>query len=362
MGVLGKFTKGTAQLAVVADKKYASSFVLSERAKLGWLEAYLHEGSGAYGATQEMAAVIYAHSGGNPAARLAQSLVVEVERGLLNRFIRFPLLDDVTLEPGTYWLGVHAGPGANVASLSYAATGAAQHDTDTFADGASDPWALPSDLTPTQTLAIYTDYQAVQVTRFDPDAWMTSTIRAFEEYIKTGLNQSWYDVRFSYPPADFVRDRVPLAKTLIHFEIEDMPETKLGFGEGVVNQRYDPVAQTVEKWHATPQEVRLSVGIWSSAESGGETTRMEAREDLSKLLSGPVAKGKMMEATDGVELLSFTGGRNLTDTINDSTVWRMVDMEVRLRVYQRTKAPVVGSIEQVEQEPGVEIDESVIIG
>jgi hypothetical protein len=40
----------------------------------------------------------------------------------------------------------------------------------------------------------------------------------------------------------------------------------------------------------------------------------------------------------------------------------MVDIELNLRVFSRFKHPETPTIEQVDQTPGVEIDEVVIIG
>ena len=69
-----------------------------------------------------------------------------------------------------------------------------------------------------------------------------------------------------------------------------------------------------------------------------------------------------MAHTDGVEILSFSGGQSVNDLINDLPVFRVVDIVLRVRVFSRTKKVPITFIEGVEQSPGVEIDETVIIG
>jgi hypothetical protein len=198
---------------------------------------------------------------------------------------------------------------------------------------------------------------------YNPDEPFVSFWRALKEFVTEGLDTALYDIVFGFPEAKELQRLVPLGKTLIHFEIDEMPEQRFGFGKAWVNEEFDeaPVYEVV--YHeARPHEIRMSLGIWASAESGGVTSRLEARQILDNLLNGPAAREDCMAATDGIEILSISGGRNFTDAVGDIPVWRMVDIELRLRIFSRKKTVPSKFIDEALQEPGVEIDETVIVG
>lgn len=201
-------------------------------------------------------------------------------------------------------------------------------------------------------------------TQFDPDKWVTSFFRALVNYAQPLLrhnNQDVYDVIESYPPLDELTTKVPLAKTLIHFDIEDMEQVFFGLGENIVFEEYRSATHDVESWEAHCHIVRMDVGVWASIESGGPSARLEARQDLDRIFNGPAARDNCMTATDGVEILGFTGGRFLTDAINDLPVFRIVDQELRVRVYSRTKV-LATAIESIDQDPQLSVGTEVLIG
>lgn len=197
---------------------------------------------------------------------------------------------------------------------------------------------------------------------FDPDKWATSFFRSFGDYIKSKLDLDIYDVVMSYPSVEKLTEMAPLPKTVIHFEIDDPKQVFFGFGDNIVNQVYNeaPVG-TVEEWEAHCHEVTLDVGVWASIESGGPSSRLEAREDLDKALNGPMAREACMTDTNGVEILTFTGGQFLPDKIGDLDVFRIVGMELRVRVYSRTRRVPVEFIESADQDPDLVIDGNVTI-
>jgi hypothetical protein len=206
------------------------------------------------------------------------------------------------------------------------------------------------------------------MTTFNPDLYLTTMWRSLKGYIDTALTDSLYEVILGFPsPTDLDR-LVPLEKTIIHFEIEDMPERPLGFGDNYVDYYRDetapPDGQTIEYWQAHEHMIDFDVGIWASAESGGVTARLEARQLLSQLFSGKKAYRDCMETTDGVHIQRFTGGRNLIDSHGDIPVWRMVDILLTVKVFSRVKitppVPYVGDIAQVDQEPELEISGELI--
>lgn len=200
------------------------------------------------------------------------------------------------------------------------------------------------------------------MTTFNPDAWLSSLTKALRDYAATKLDPDLYDLVMSWPSADEIASRMPLDKVIVHFEVAEPRQMFFGLGDNVVNATYDETAGTILEQEAHCHEVTLDVGVWASAETGGPEARLEAREILDSLFNGPTAFDACMAATQGVEIRRFSGGRNLNDAVNDVAVWRMVDIELIVRVYSRTLKVPQTFISQINQEPGIRIDDIVIIG
>lgn len=198
---------------------------------------------------------------------------------------------------------------------------------------------------------------------FDPDNWLVSLQRSLKSYVEANLDLTGvYELEMSYPSADEIAKKTPLPLTILHFEIDDPRLMPFGFGDNVVDGLYDENGGTVEEWEAHCHEVDINVGVWASVESGGVTARLVARQDLDKLFVGPAAREACLAQTEGIEILSFSGGLFVTDTINDLPIFRVVDATLRVRVYSRTRKQPVSFINDVGQSPGIEIDDTVIIG
>lgn len=204
-------------------------------------------------------------------------------------------------------------------------------------------------------------------TTFDPDKWTTSFFRALFNYTKAKLNitdvpaTDLYELVESYPDIDALTKKMPIPVTIIHFDIEDMDNVFFGLGDNVVRETYLPASLEVEEWEAHCHVVNIDVGVWASIESGGPPARLEARQDLDRVFNGPAARDDCMAVTDGVEILSFTGGRHITDAINDVPVFRVVDQQLRVRVYSRTKK-VGPAVEVILQNPQLTIQNQAVIG
>lgn len=204
---------------------------------------------------------------------------------------------------------------------------------------------------------------------FNPENWLVSTTRALEDYTLTKLGEilgrpaeDLYEVIMQFPGTilDLRMKKMPLEKTVIHFELDDTQEGVLGFGENIQQNNYDSALGNY------PQEagIRLldfDVGIWASDRSGGTTSRMETRQLLSQLFSGAQAIQNLRAATDGgdggIEIQGFSGGRGATDTINDVIVYRQLDSTLSVRVFSRTPKPTVPvpTIEAISQSPTLTI-------
>lgn len=81
---------------------------------------------------------------------------------------------------------------------------------------------------------------------------------------------------------------------------------------------------------------------------------MRVKETLALLFHGNDAQANLNAAVndgDGtIEILNFTGGRFITDRINDIDVYRLIDSSLDVRVFSRrplVATPVVPSIEEI---------------
>lgn len=201
--------------------------------------------------------------------------------------------------------------------------------------------------------------------KFNPDNFLPSTVRAIKELVLGQMiefgEEDIYDVQMSYPSVDHLRQMVPFHKTLIHFEVDEPATMFYGLGENITSVEYNTPAVTITQSEVSEKSLTFDVGIWASPESGGPSARLDARQILDKIFSGPYARKVCMEATDGVELLEFSGGRFISDTINDLPVFRAVDMTLRVRVFARRILAAIPYIEVVNLDPGLVIDGSVTV-
>ena len=203
---------------------------------------------------------------------------------------------------------------------------------------------------------------------YNPDLWAESMWRALKSYVTGLVDPKIYEVVFGYPSARDLDRLLPLDRTLIHFEIDDIPvERGLGLGDNYVEAILDettpaPPGKTVEYWEAREHHVDFDVGVWASAESGGVTSRLKARTLLTRCFSGTTAYRNCLATTDGIHIKAFSGGRNLVDSFGDIPLWRTVDISLMVQVFSRFKVPPVGYIDSATQAPAIEIGGVTISG
>jgi hypothetical protein len=180
----------------------------------------------------------------------------------------------------------------------------------------------------------------VSITQFDPVEWLVTATRSLGSYVTSKVNAATTDVEMSFPDTrDWTKD-TPLAKSLIHFEQDHMDSPVWGFGnpgKEVFTESPDG-GVTPAKWRvdeAQRHELNFDVGVWASAESGGATSRMRLVQLLANIFTVASAKQAMYDATGGLWVVSFTGGRNEIDRINDLPMWRALDMTLILRVFSK---------------------------
>ena len=108
--------------------------------------------------------------------------------------------------------------------------------------------------------------------------------------------------------------------------------------------------------------LNFDVGIWSSDRAGGLTTRLRAYAVLNNIFLGALAQEAVKRFTssgDGyLELMEFTGGRFITERVNDVNMYRTVDATLIIRVFSRTPRdmfPPAPAIEDIDQAPHLSI-------
>jgi hypothetical protein len=188
-------------------------------------------------------------------------------------------------------------------------------------------------------------------------------MRVLKQYVITTINApNVYDVVMEFPGSQLDEQAMPLKHTIIHFEIDDIREMPVGFGDTPHRWNYDATNQIVTPQWAHAHVINFDVGIWASDLSGGTTARMRARQHLTRLFAIPEGAERLRNYSDGddgvLDVLSFSGGRGVIDSVNDVRLFRMVDSTLEIRVYSRTpieSATAGPSIEEIDQAPGLTI-------
>jgi hypothetical protein len=219
------------------------------------------------------------------------------------------------------------------------------------------------------------------ITLYNPEKFLETAVRGLKDYAEEGFRKSvrddgenyvgdqLYEIIMEFPSTADVLRLVPLPKVLIHFEIDDIDDRILGFGDGIVVDNYDPLLMLHKPQEAGEHRINLDVGIWCSSRSGGLTARMRAYQTLRNLFQGPLAHERLKTATtsyvegvfDGcLEILEFSGGRFYQEEINDIPVFRLINCQLVIRCFSRTPIDeIIPSIEEVTQIPELIIDDNL---
>ncbi|TLZ83810.1 MAG: hypothetical protein E6K03_03900, partial [Methanobacteriota archaeon] len=142
--ILGKDTIGALIRNAPNGLKWGSKFSLAEQGTFSKVSAYL-DGLGSGSGGQSFRALIYADSSGSPGALRATSGQVAVPHGQSARWVDFPISPGVALPAGNYWVVLHGGPTGNAARrYGDAVTGAERYNSDSYSNGATDPFGTAS--------------------------------------------------------------------------------------------------------------------------------------------------------------------------------------------------------------------------
>lgn len=169
--------------------------------------------------------------------------------------------------------------------------------------------------------------------QYDPTNWLVSATRVLGAFVTRTLNDPDVTVEMSFPDTHSWTKEMPLDKVIVHFEQDDIADPVLGFGiPGVLVDNGDGTVQVDE---AAQHVINYDVGVWASAECGGGTKRMEVVQAIKDIFIPARARMALNEATGGLSIVSFDGGRNELDRINDVPVWRALNMTLLVKVFSR---------------------------
>lgn len=207
---------------------------------------------------------------------------------------------------------------------------------------------------------------------YDPEQWLVTTVRTLKSYAEAGFDSAVldnlgnpvgleaYEVIMEFPGTENEPFKAPFDKTLVHFEIDDINDDELGFGPNIFRDNYDAGTGSVKPQEARKHRINFDVGIWTSDRAGGTTQRMRAYQVLTNLFHGSRARTALWNYSTsgdgGLEILQFTGGRFLTERVDDVPMYRSVDGQLEIRVFSRTPMGVPEpAITEIGQQPGLTI-------
>src|SRR3990167_4357715 len=165
----GEANHGASQTALTTNTKRVGLFTLPEPALLDNVYLSLKYVDEIYAV--EMRAIVYSDSAGSPDALVAQSDSVAIYDQSIWRnptFVPFPLA--AMVPAGDYWLGVISGEKSGKLWITEDTSGGTRASgSDTFSDGASDPFGTPSG-TGSELVSAYATYSATSRTGLEGKA------------------------------------------------------------------------------------------------------------------------------------------------------------------------------------------------
>jgi hypothetical protein len=209
---------------------------------------------------------------------------------------------------------------------------------------------------------------------YDEKSWLVTLTRSLREYIedsiddyvRNNLNQpsglDVYEIVFDFPSASEMEKKMPLSKSIIHLIVDDIDNQKLGFGSDVVNWYIvEDEKEGVYEEEAVSHVVNFDVGIWTTDKTGGSTARLMIYQMLHHLFYRPAAQEDLKAKTQGVDVMRFSGGRFIQETINDITVFRLIDSELIVKIFSRTILKPSTEVTGFDLNGGIFVDDEVIV-
>lgn len=194
--------------------------------------------------------------------------------------------------------------------------------------------------------------------QYDPTDYLISTQRVLGSYVADKLAENddvvVVDVEMSFPGSDTWEKLLPLERPLVHFEIDDDPEMRLGFG--VAQTIEDSPGDTVVISEPALHEINFDVGIWTSVQSGGPVKRTQIRQALYSIF-GPAGARQQFTQDTGIVVKSFGGGNDVLDRVGDVPVYRTTSGTLIVSVFSKhTRQDPVGVVLTFDQEQKLSIE------
>jgi PKD repeat protein len=143
--VFGTTTPGTQTYSFPLNRKQVSKFSAPTAGNVVKVSGYI-SGLGLKGGNENIRAVIYADSGGNPGALLGTSSQLQISAGRPWGWVDFTFPAAVPIPAGPIWLGfITGGSKSNLLQLRYnVLTGDLRFNNDDYSNGASNPFGSPT--------------------------------------------------------------------------------------------------------------------------------------------------------------------------------------------------------------------------
>lgn len=193
-------------------------------------------------------------------------------------------------------------------------------------------------------------------TLYNPDKYLTSAVRALADYVNNAFDDDIVKLVEGFPVPDAWK--TPIEQVVVHLELDDDEPRPVGFANGgFTREKYVAATKTTSWEEATAFHLlNFDVGIWAFQEAGGYSARLEVQETLKRLFTGSQAMLDVAALTNGVNVVSFSGGRHITDEINGQPVWRVVDMTLIVEVCGRRTYAATDAVDGFTQTTALVID------
>jgi subtilisin family serine protease len=153
---LGKTTFGASAEALVANRTRVNEYSLGEAGTVKRLRVYLQPSSTT--GNQSIRGVLYGNAEGAPGPLLGASDPLVFHSSDRPGWYDLPLPEPVSLQPGTYWIGLHTGSTSKVARVRWdSVPGSRASNTRAFDSGPSDPFGSVSSIDDRE-MSLYAPY------------------------------------------------------------------------------------------------------------------------------------------------------------------------------------------------------------
>src|SRR4030095_16820681 len=97
---------------------------------------------------------------------------------------------------------------------------------------------------------------------YDPEHYLEAATRSIKQYVESNVNTRIYQVVMEFPAAAFESMKMPMRKTILHFELDAQDDNFVGFGDRPMGENYDEASQSVTPQWAGVHNLNFDVGIW----------------------------------------------------------------------------------------------------